>query len=119
MNDIIMGNKAKSQWGVQGYYVPTNEWYFHKPKTFWAKSKKENDIEFQARRRKDLPAPNTYKLDVDWSKISNKGKFLQGKRITLVDEILQQKKLRLPGPGTYKLPEHRIKPFPKNTSEKC
>lgn len=68
-----------------------------------AKGKKENIIEYEARKKKDQPAPNHYKLDVDWNK-NTKGKFLKGKRITIVDEILMQKKLRLPGPGQYKLP---------------
>ena len=36
----------KQQWGIDGYYVPDNSWYFHKPHTFWAKGKKENIIEY-------------------------------------------------------------------------
>lgn len=71
----------QNQWGVDGYYVPTNEWYFHKPRTFWAKAKKENIIEWEAKRKKDMPAPNTYKLDMDMSK-TDKGKFLKGPRVT-------------------------------------
>lgn len=67
----------KEQWGVEGYYVPNNEWYYHKPRTFWAKSKKENIIEYEARKKKELPAPNFYKLDYDWSK-NPKGRFLKG-----------------------------------------
>lgn len=105
-------------WGVEGYYVPTNEWYFNKPKTFWAKGKKENIIEWQARKRKDLPAPNTYKLDFDWNKNPN-GRFLKGKKVTLIDDILKQKKLKLPGPGQYKLPANKIKGLPKSTVDKC
>lgn len=96
MTDIIGENKQ--QWGVKGYYVPTNDWHWHKPKTFWAKGKKENIIEYNAKKSKDLPAPTTYKLDNDWSK-STKGKFLKGDRITYLDEILKTKKLKLPGPG--------------------
>jgi hypothetical protein len=68
--------------------VPNNEWYFHKPHTFWAKGKKENIIEYYARKRKDLPAPNTYKLDIDWAKNTH-GKFLKGPRVTLIDDILK------------------------------
>ena len=103
VNDITLAD-TKHHWGVQGYYVPTNDWHFHKPKTFWAKGKKENIIEFEAKMKKEMPAPNTYKLDIDWSK-NGKGKFLKGKRITTVDEILLTKKLKLPGPGQYKLPD--------------
>ncbi len=84
---MIDFRKTDNQWGVEGYYVPTNEWAFHKPKTFWAKGKKENIIEWEARRKKEQPAPNTYKLDYDWSK-NPKGKFLKGNRVTLIDEIL-------------------------------
>jgi hypothetical protein len=67
--------------------VPDNNWKFEKPKNFWSKSKKENIIEKEARERKDLPAPNNYKLDSDWTKNTH-GKFLKGKRITEVDSIL-------------------------------
>ena len=98
--------------------MPTNEWFFTKPKTFWAKGKKENIIEYEARKRKDLPAPNTYKLDNDWSK-NPKGKFLKGKKETIIDDILKQKKLKLPGPGQYKVAQYKILGMPKTTGEKC
>ena len=61
-----------------------------------------------------MPAPNTYKLEYDWSK-NVKGRFLKGKRITLIDEILGQKKNKPPGPGQYKLPDYRIQNMPKST----
>ena len=54
-----------------------------------------------------MPAPNTYKLEIDWNK-NAKGRFLKGKKITIIDDILKLKKLRLPGPGTYKLPVEKI-----------
>jgi hypothetical protein len=80
-----MGNFNKSRrenWGIEGYYVPNNEWFHHKPRTFISKSKKENIIEYIAKSKKDLPAPNSYKPFVtDWTKTS-KGKFLKGKRVT-------------------------------------
>jgi hypothetical protein len=115
---MIDFRKTGDQWGVEGYYVPTNEWHFHRPKTFWAKQKKENIIEYEARRKKEMPAPNTYKLDYDWVK-NPKGKFLKGNRVTLIDEILKQKKNKPPGPGSYKLPDHRIQNMPKSTTDKC
>ena len=65
-----------------------------------------------------MPAPNYYKLDFDMAK-NHRGRFLKGKRHTLIDDILKQKKQRLPGPGQYKLPAHRIQSLPKTTSEKC
>lgn len=86
MLDLIGGRK--DQWGIEGYQAPTTEWYFQRPKNFWAKGKKENIIEWEAKRKKDMPAPNHYKLDFDWSK-NTKGKFLKGDRVTLVDEILK------------------------------
>ena len=87
MNDLSILKERKSPWGIEGYYVPTNEYYLSKPKTFWSKCKNENIIEKEANSKKYMPAPNHYKLDNDWTK-NTKGKFLKGKRITLVDEIL-------------------------------
>lgn len=98
--------------------MPTNAWHFHRPRTFWGKGKKENIIEWEAGKKKDLPGPNTYKLDCDWSK-NPKGKFLKGNRITIIDDILKQKKNKPPGPGSYKLPGYRIQNMPKSTSDKC
>jgi hypothetical protein len=39
--------------------------------------------------------------------------------VTLIDEILAQKKLKLPGPGQYKLPTYKILGMPKTSSDKC
>ncbi|CDW83400.1 UNKNOWN [Stylonychia lemnae] len=111
-------SRSQIQWGVEGYYAPTNDWYFHRPRTFWAKGKKENIIEWEAKRKKDLPAPNLYKLENDWSK-NTKGRFLKGDRVTLIDDILKLKKQRLPGPGSYKLPSYKIQGMPKTTTDKC
>lgn len=61
----------------------------------------------EARQRKDLPAPNMYCSITDWSK-NTKGKFPKSQRNTLIDQILAQKKLRLPGPGTYDLPKLEV-----------
>lgn len=103
---------------MDGYYVPTNEWKFERPKTFWAKQRKENIIEKEARMKKDNPGPCTYKLNMDWTK-NTQGKFLKGKKSTMIDDILAQKKLKLPGPGTYEIKGHRIQQFAKVSSEKC
>lgn len=68
-NDIsLFTKKKKDQWGIEGYYVPNNDWFQNKPKTFWSKGKKENEIEYQAKKKKDLPAPNTYQMSYDWNK---------------------------------------------------
>ncbi len=86
MADFIGANKkqCQSEWGVQGYYVPNNSWFHHRPRTFVSKGKKENIIEWIAKKKKDLPAPNAYKLDSDWTK-NPKGKFLKSRRITEID----------------------------------
>ena len=76
--------EKKHHWGVDGYYVPNNEWKFERPKTFWAKQKKENIIEKEARLKKEIPGPSAYKLNMDWTK-SSKGKFLKGKKSSIID----------------------------------
>jgi len=76
--------RKKEDWGVQGYYCPGNNWMFHRPKTFMSKTKKENIIEYEARNKKDLPAPNMYSSIPDWSK-NTKGKFPKSVRNTLID----------------------------------
>ena len=65
-----------------------------------------------------MPAPNTYKLDIDWNK-NTKGKFLKGPKETIIDDILKLKKLKLPGPGSYKTPVEKITGMPKSTVDKC
>lgn len=81
MNDISLLQDKKSHWGIEGYYVPTNDHYFIKPKTFWSKCKNVNVIEQYSKSRKDIPGPNYYKLENDWT-LNKKGKFLKCKRIT-------------------------------------
>ncbi len=99
--------RKKEDWGVQGYYCPTNNWLFHRAKSFMSKTKKENIIAIEARHKIDIPAPNMYSSIPDWSK-NTKGKFPKSQRNTLIDQILAQKKLRLPGPGTYELPKLEV-----------
>ena len=68
--------------------MATNDWFFAKPKTFWSKSKKENIIEHNAKKCKDMPAPNHYKLDTSW--VNNKKcEFLKGEKITIIDDIIK------------------------------
>ena len=75
-------------------------------------------MEYFARKKKDIPAPNAYKLGCDWTK-NPKGKFFKSKRITMIDEILKEKKNKPPGPGSYKLPNFKIASVPKSTTDKC
>ena len=37
----------------------------------------------------------------------------------MIDEILNQKKLKLPGPGTYEMAKQRIPSMAKYTTDKC
>ncbi len=74
-------------WGIEGYYVPNNDFHFHKPRTFWSKQRKDNAIDVEAKKKKNQPRPNSYKLGTDFGKLPN-GKFLNGSRRTEIDKIL-------------------------------
>ena len=91
MNRSVSNNirQKKRQWGVEGYYVPDNNWMFHRIKTFVSKQKKENILEYIARKKKEIPAPNMYQTIQDWSK-NTKGKFMKGLRVSEIDMILAQ-----------------------------
>ena len=107
------------EWGIDGYYVPNNDWYFHKPHTFCSKSKKENFIEVMARKKRDLPAPTSYPYKPEWGGNKYKdcrghsGQWLKAPKTTMIDDILKMKKLKLPGPGQYKSKEFKIINMPK------
>ena len=111
-------------WGIEGYHAPNNDWHFHRPHTFVSKSKKENFIEIYARKRKDLPAPGSYPFKHEWGGnkykdcLGHSGQWLKAPKITMFDEILKLKKLKLPGPGQYKAKEFKILNMPKQNSEK-
>ena len=96
----LQAGAKKKQWGVDGYYVPDNDWMWERVKTFVPKMKKEHILEYIARKKKDLPAPNMYQTIQDWSK-NNKGKFMKSQRSTEIDKILALKKNKPPGPGSY------------------
>lgn len=98
------GRSSSNQWGIDGYYVPNNEWHFDRPRTFWSKMKKENFMEEAARKKKDLPAPTAYKLKSQWSGHysdggGHSGRWLKAPKVTMIDEILKQKKNKPIGPG--------------------
>ena len=46
----------------------TNNWQFERPKTHWSRVRKENIIEQEAKRKKELPGPTTYKSKQEWLK---------------------------------------------------
>ncbi len=89
-----------------------------KPKTFTSKGKNETFIIQYAKSKKEIPAPTAYKLKIEWNGHysdggGHSGRWLKAPKVTLIDDILKQKKLKLPGPGQYKLPEHKIPNMPK------
>ena len=97
-------HRRQKSWGIEGYYAQNNDWHFYKPKTFWPKGKKENFMETEARKKKELPAPTAYKMKSEWSGQysdggGHSGKWLKGPKVTLIDDILKLRKLKLPGPG--------------------
>lgn len=99
--------------------------HWKKPRTFLSKQKKENFIEIETKRRKDLPAPTAYpfKAETMWTGqykdcSGHSGRWLKAQKTTYIDDILKTKKLRLPGPCTYKIPLEKEKNWPKQTSEK-
>jgi len=109
---------------VDGYRAPNNDWSLLKPKTFWSKSKKENFMEQQARRKKELPAPTAYHIKSNcWSGQysdggGHSGRWLKKDKFTYIDEILAQRKLKMPGPGKYPVMPFKIPNVPKQATEK-
>jgi hypothetical protein len=94
----------KPFWGIEGYLAPTNDWALTKVRTFWSKNKKENFMEIQARKKKEIPGPNKYEFKTEWTGQysdggGHSGRWLKSAKVTMVDEILKLKKLKLPGPG--------------------
>jgi hypothetical protein len=66
------------------------------------------------------PKGKFYIEPITWSKANSKNrfqKFMKSQRITSTDKILAMKKLKLPGPSTYK-PSHNFKVYnpPKITT---
>jgi hypothetical protein len=117
---MTINQERPKTWGIEGYYVPHTDMYWKRPKTFSSKQKKENFIEIEAKRRKDLPAPTAYpfKSETMWSGLyrdcsGHSGRWLKAPKISYIDDILKMKKLRLPGPGTYKIPKEKEKNWPK------
>jgi hypothetical protein len=99
--------------------------YWKRPKTFSSKMKKENFIEVYAKKKKEIPAPSAYNLESKsmWSGLyrdcsGHSGRWLKCPKTTYIDDILKQKKLKLPGPCTYKIPEYKMKNWPMSKTEK-
>ena len=74
---------------MEGYYVPDNNWMFERVKTFWSNTKKENIIEYEARKKSQLPSSSVYSKVLNWSVLGKQGRFTKSKRNTLIDQILQ------------------------------
>ena len=71
-----------------------------------------------------MPAPGSYPFKHEWGGnkykdcLGHSGQWLKAPKITMFDEILKLKKLKLPGPGQYKAKEFKILNMPKQNSEK-
>ena len=119
----VGAHRRQKSWGIDGYYAPNNDWSLIKPKTFWAKGKKENFMEQQARKKKEIPAPTAYEVKSHWSGHysdggGHSGRWLKKKKLTYIDDILSLRKLNMPGPGKYKLNDFKIPNVPKQSTEK-
>ena len=104
-NDFATYDRG-GMWAMKSYKVP------HQP--HWlslangvSKGPKVNVLTEHALSKKYIPAPNQYIKCLDWAKESQKNnqnlqKFLKADRITATEQILSRRKLREPGPGSYK-----------------
>lgn len=91
------------------------KWYKNVPKTDWHRvgvvrpsDSKETQMTLDALRMKHMPAPNQYINCMNWEKESvnnrdNLQRFGTAKRVTTTDQILETRKLREPGPSSYKV----------------
>jgi len=88
------------------YRVPKTENYTEKIHTFFSKDKKQNCFTQHAHQKRGVPAPNKYQKPLNWKTLNqndNRQQWSQSKRITETDKILATRKLRLPGPASYKV----------------
>ena len=115
-NDFATYDRG-GMWAMKSYKVP------HQP--HWlslangvSKGPKVNVLTEHALSKKYIPAPNQYIKCLDWAKESQKNnqnlqKFLKADRITATEQILSRRKLREPGPGSYKpKPQEKITVLP-------
>ena len=79
-------------------------------RTFFSKIKtKVNCFDLEASKKKFVPAPTKYGSIRNWSKTKDRmQQFSSAKRLTVTDQILSRKKLKEPGPGTYKTKQYKI-----------
>ena len=104
------------EFAMKAYKCNPNKWQHLG--LFRSKLPKTNIMFEEALKKKSHPAPNQYIKCRDWAKESNKNKdnfqkFMYSKRITQTEEILAQKKLRIPGPQTYKVKDvYKIQSIP-------
>ena len=100
-------------WALKDYKTPLEPKWNH-IQNYMPKGEKINILTESAKKKKFVPAPNAYIKQIKWTDISNKKptgfqKFLKCKRITFTDQILERKKLKEPGPATYKEIEKNYK----------
>ena len=75
-------------------------------RTFFPQGPKVNVFTQHAHHKRGIPAPNKYQRPLSWktkNQNDNRQKFLGAARTTETDRILATRKLRIPGPGAYKV----------------
>lgn len=94
-------SKRNTDWGVDGYSVPTRDNFYKTQKVLkWQKKENNNSyIEQIIKKAKLIPDPQKYGKVEDWRKNASTGKFTKNKKMTYVDEIFKGGKK--PGPGSY------------------
>ena len=103
MKEMFYVSRGKQEdWGIDGYKAPKPCLYFTREHKF--PGEKRKDITYQVQATAKDPAPTAYALDdklnakLYWTKSS--GKFLYGKRNTLIDEVMKRKSY-IPSPSQY------------------
>ena len=106
----------KEEWGIDGYSAPKTTQYLDRVHKFPVE--KRPDAMSIASKRSLEPDPAKYSPDVQTSFKRNwltaRGKFLGGKKITIIDQIMKQSKI-LPGPGQYLNDDLKKKPVNRET----
>ena len=97
-----MSRGRKQEWGIEGYCVPKTTQYIERVNKF-PKDKRQDAMTTASKRSKE-PDPTKYSPDLKASQkqnwIQTGGKFYAGKKITIIDEVMEKSK-KFPGPGDY------------------
>lgn len=97
INPVLL-QEAKPMFGFVGYRIqPT--FYEKARQVSFSKGTKKSWVDLEAKKKAGIPDPGTYTYK---EKVSNKTKFLQGKRITEIQEYIKQNNWKLPPGAHYK-----------------